>query len=158
MLYLDDTPAANLAWMPAHTAERHVGVCRLSNGQLLTHADRQHNDEADRLAKQAAELDRVPLELRKVLLAHAGRVLDVAAWIGRATLAANNHEVWQVCDGGRAKVRMRDAEARPEARPRAQARRRSTPAAGSEAPAAGSAPPAVLALGRGRAGHAPRST
>ena len=65
------------------------------------------------MAKLAVEEDRVPFALRKFLFAHAGRVLGVAAWVGRATMAANQHVVWVERGGTHVKVKLRDAEARP---------------------------------------------
>ena len=112
-LHLEDADADAVVWMPAHTAQQQVGVARLSDGCRLTQEDRDQNAEADRLAKLAVEADRVPAATRKVLLAHAARVVDVAKWIGTATLAANTFEVWESCDGILVKNRLRDAHAAP---------------------------------------------
>ena len=50
----------NLAWMPAHTAEHHIGEAVLSNGELLTEADRDGNALADELTKARGESRRSP--------------------------------------------------------------------------------------------------
>ena len=73
---LDDVDApedhVDLAWMPAHTAQHAIGAAELSNGQLLTKADRDGNAAADLLAKRGAQLHRVPAGVRKELArAHA---------------------------------------------------------------------------------------
>ena len=111
--YLEDADAEAVVWMPAHTAQHQVGVVRLSNGQPLTEEDRTCNDEADRLAKLAVEEDSIPASTRKLLLAHASKVMDVAVWIGTATLAASQHEAWETQDGSAVKVILRDAQAAP---------------------------------------------
>lgn len=100
-------------WMPAHTAEHEIAVARLSDGRLLSAEDRTHNAEADRLAKLAVEEDRLSASLKKQFLRHAGRVSDIAVWIGIATLAANNFEVWESLDGTLVKVTLRDAQDAP---------------------------------------------
>ena len=110
-LFLEDASADAVVWMPAHTAQHQVGVARLSNGEPLTEEDRSCNAEADRLAKLAVEEDRLPAGTRKLLLAHASKVVDVAAWIGTATLAANQLEAWESHDGTVIKVTLRDAHA-----------------------------------------------
>jgi len=131
-LYLECTGSDNVVWMPAHTAEHDVGVLRLSDGQPLSEEDRAGNDEADRLAKDAVEAFRVPPALRSALSSYARKVIDVATWIGRATLAANEFETWQVRDGSVVKILIRDAEATPK-RNRASKIRGSAKTAGTAA-------------------------
>ena len=144
LTYFDDTPRQAVVWMPAHTPEAAVGHRRLGDGSLLTAVDRQANAEVDRLAKAAVEEDRVPEALRKLVAVVAGRVSDIARWIGRATVAANEH---QVHDGDRT-TRIRDATV-PLRVPRAPPRCR------KPGKLAGTAPPPVReagppGLGRGR--------
>ena len=112
-LYLEDAAADAVVWMPAHTSAEQIGVARLSDGRRLSEEDRDQNAEADRLAKLAVEEDRVSAATRKLLLAHAARVADVARWIGIATLAANQFEVWEARNGNLVKIRLRDAQATP---------------------------------------------
>ena len=112
-LYLEDAAADAVVWMPAHTSAEQIGVARLNDGRRLSEEDRDQNAEADRLAKLAVEEDRVSAATRKLLLAHAARVADVARWIGIATLAANQFDVWEARYGNLVKIRLRDAQATP---------------------------------------------
>ena len=116
MASLDDIGTEAVAWMPAHTAAHQVGCAKLSNGETLTLVDRHQNALADSMAKEAADSDRVPLELRKVLVKHASRVEQVAEWLGRATLEANQHVLWLLQEGRWVQRKVRDAEARPARR------------------------------------------
>ena len=50
-IHIDDVPTSNFTWMPSHTSMAKVGNVRLSNGQLLSHADRRANMLADDHAK-----------------------------------------------------------------------------------------------------------
>ena len=77
-LYLEDAVPGSVVWMPAHTEKHQVGKAHLSDGQLLSEDDRAGNAEADRLAKLAAEGDRMAIATREQLLAHARRVTDIA--------------------------------------------------------------------------------
>ena len=129
-LYLEDATPGSVVWMPAHTQEHAVGTTRLSNGQLLSAEDRTFNGEADRLAKLAVEEDRVPIAVRKRLLAQVKRVSDVAEWIGRATLAANHFEAWESRDGALVKVAWRDSAAISVRRRQSRAKRAATNAHG----------------------------
>ena len=69
----------DLAWIPAHTAASDVGHLRLSNGEYLTAADRSGNDLADALAKQGAELHRLPEAVRQAY----DRRSRLAQWAAR---------------------------------------------------------------------------
>ena len=89
---LDDVPPEAVVWMPAHTAEHKVGESRLSNGDLLTHPDRNANQRADTEAKAAA---RVYALSREVILdvQHKARVVqETAKWLGHATWLATHGE------------------------------------------------------------------
>ena len=116
MANLEGTGAEAVAWMPAHTAAHQVGRARLSNGEALTLVDRHQNALADAMAKEAAAGDTVPLVLRKVLVEHAGRVGQVAEWVGRATLEANQHVQWQLQGDKLVQRKLRDADAKPARR------------------------------------------
>jgi hypothetical protein len=83
----------DLVWMPAHTAERDVGVATLSDGSLLSAFDRAGNAEADRLAKAAAAGSRVPSSCREAVLNLASLVTQQARWVGQVTCAANHFRV-----------------------------------------------------------------
>jgi hypothetical protein len=86
---LDDSASDRVLWMPAHTAEHHIGTLLLSSGQLLTAVDRYANGHADRLAKAAAGLERVPQLLRSRLQQSAGEIVDMGIWLGMVTAYAN---------------------------------------------------------------------
>ena len=107
----DGLPPADAAWMPAHTSAAHVGRRRLSNGDLLTARDRRGNEEADRLAKAAVALHRVPAGVRRAVSDQEEAVAAMAWWVARVTLAANN---W----GPRA---LRDSDSAPRGRRRGAA-------------------------------------
>jgi hypothetical protein len=107
----------DILWMPAHTAERDVGVATLSDGSLLSAIDRAGNDEADRLAKAAAAGSRVPSGCRDAVRDLAGRVTRQARWVGQVTRAANHFRVPGPTEGDEGSYR-RDSTAR-DARVRA---------------------------------------
>ena len=86
-----DTAAVDIAWMPAHTAATDVGVSSLSNGETLTADDRRANGEADRLAKAAAALHRVPDGVRKPMAERMVIRRQLGRWIGQATAIAGNY-------------------------------------------------------------------
>ena len=86
----DDTPIADVVWMPAHTTADDVGVKRLGNGEYLSAFHRYGNDEADKWAKWAVEEHRVPEHIRQELKDLHSKVLKVAKWIGVATWHANH--------------------------------------------------------------------
>ena len=60
---LRDFSHSDVAWMPAHTAAKDVGVLRLSDGSLLSDMDRSANALADSQAKLAAARFAVPSEI-----------------------------------------------------------------------------------------------
>ena len=74
--------------MPAHTRADEVGMRRLSNGALLTTADRCGNAEADRLAKAAAMAHRVPPAARGQVASALLLSRQLALWIGQITAIA----------------------------------------------------------------------
>ena len=107
-MVLEDHPG-RVAWMPAHCGAGEVGVKRLSNGELLSVTDRESNELVDRLAKEAAEADRIPKAERSQIRAAGERLTAVAKWIGQVTVLAS-----EVVDpdgqGGRRVRRFRDTE------------------------------------------------
>jgi hypothetical protein len=90
---LDDTDAAAMVWMPAHTKETDVGQVSLGDGSLLTAVDRMANNEADMLAKTAVEAHRVPEQVRSQIKELDRLVEATARWVARATWAAGNQKV-----------------------------------------------------------------
>ena len=103
--HIDDVPVANFVWMPSHTSTVDVERLRLSNGQLLTHADRRANALADHHAKIAAATFAAPQAVYDKLLWQAEVVKDAARWLGRVTWAASNDNP----SGGRDSVASRTA-------------------------------------------------
>ena len=75
---LDDVPPRDVSWIPAHTAAADVGRRRIGNGQLLSALDRLGNDKADRLAKEAVEVHRVPRAVRQAVTAQEKQVHDLS--------------------------------------------------------------------------------
>ena len=61
----DDLDKASLVWMPAHCGEDAAGCKHKGDGSPLTISDIRGNQEADRLAKLAAESHRVPEAIRE---------------------------------------------------------------------------------------------
>lgn len=119
-----DSPEVDIdiQWMPAHTVEADVGTVCLSNGQLLTAADRHGNDLADRLAKRGAELHRLPASVLEAF--HRQHLLS--AWAARElavrTFVANDCP----CVPGR--TARRDSDGLPRWRRPTQLRQRTPPA------------------------------
>ena len=89
---LDDHECSSIdiAWMPAHTTPAEVGIASLSDGSRLTANDRRGNNEADRLAKCAAEWHRVPDGTRKQMAVKMEIATQLRRWIGQATATAGN--------------------------------------------------------------------
>lgn len=75
-------------WMPAHTTEASVGVALLGEGTSLTSLDRRGNDQADTLAKKAANTHGVPESIRTRLQQQRQIIDDIAKWIGLVNHAA----------------------------------------------------------------------
>jgi hypothetical protein len=90
---LGDTPPEAMVWMPAHTSRKDVGVKLLGDGSTLTAIDRESNAEADRLAKLAVEVHRVPKAPLDFVTEHEQLVAATARWIAVATYEANHQEV-----------------------------------------------------------------
>ena len=112
----------DIEWMPAHTVETDVGTACLTNGQLLSAADRHGNDLADSLAKQGAELHRLPAPVLEAF----NRQHLLSAWAARElavrTFVANDCP----CVPGR--TATRDSDGFPRWRRPAQVRQRTPPA------------------------------
>jgi hypothetical protein len=85
-----DVPRDHIVWMPAHTTIADVGRARLSNGCLLTAADRNANDRADALAKSAA-MSRAPQEHElQAYRQYRQEVRATVQFIGKISVMANN--------------------------------------------------------------------
>ena len=78
--------------MPAQTTEADVGVKQLGNGTLLTHRGRACNELADKHAKEAAGLVRVPESTREQVNNYLANTKEVARWIGEITHTANHRD------------------------------------------------------------------
>ncbi len=87
---IDDVPPRMFVWMPAHCGLDEIGRAVLGDGSLLTAVDRVTNELADTYAKQAVELHRVPVAVRKRVTDAAAGVREAAMWLGRVTHLANN--------------------------------------------------------------------
>ena len=79
---LDDMPADQAVWMPAHTKLADIGVAVLGDGSTLTALDRESNALADLHAKAAADQVRVPKAIRIKLDEYHGMTKEAARWIG----------------------------------------------------------------------------
>ena len=83
---LRDFDGKDVAWMPAHTAAKDVGVLRLSDGTLLSVTDRNANALADSQAKLAAAQYAAPADVVLALgkfteqAKAALRLLGVVTW------------------------------------------------------------------------------
>ena len=88
----DDLDKADLVWMPAHCGEGAAGSKYKGDGSPLTISDIRGNQEADRLAKLAAESHRVPEAIRSKIACQAALISDTVKWIGRAAHLANNQD------------------------------------------------------------------
>ncbi len=89
----DPSDVSRVVWMPSHRAEHEVGVVTRSDGTPLTSIDREANDLADKLAKNAARKHRVPAEIRARLAADDAHAESIAIILARLTHAANNATV-----------------------------------------------------------------
>jgi ribonuclease HI len=87
---IEDLPEDDIAWMPAHTGVKDVGVRRRGDGQPLTAIDRVSNELADKHAKLSVAEHRVPEAKRTHQEQQASIVEEVAKWVGRARFSANN--------------------------------------------------------------------
>ena len=85
-----DGMCPRVEWIPAHLTESHVGVAAIGDGTKLTHEQWAANRLVDEYAKVAARSARRAKEEVWKCLGAMRRVAIVAAWIGRATHAANN--------------------------------------------------------------------
>ena len=65
--------------MPAHTKEKDIGRAQLSDGSLLTAADRAGNELADTLAKRGADSHRLPAAVLDAVLSRE----RLAVWAAR---------------------------------------------------------------------------
>ena len=81
--------ASRVAWMPSRCLRGGTGARTLDDGSPVTDDLIVGNDAADRLARQAAEADRVPAEQRHVLRQLGSRIAAPAKWLGRVTAFAN---------------------------------------------------------------------
>lgn len=79
--------------MPAHKSSDDAGGLKLSNGQPLTELDRICNDEADKLAKQAARRHKVPDEIITDIEAQEALVEQTARLIAEMPWAANHQSM-----------------------------------------------------------------
>ena len=86
---LDDVPNEAVIWMPSHVKKGQCGQTVRGDGFLLTEADVEGNDMADRYAKAAVDAHRVPYRTRQAIAAHDVLTTDNAIWIARATVIAN---------------------------------------------------------------------
>ena len=77
-------------WMPAHTAEREIGVVTKSNGAVMTKQDRDNNALVDTSAKIAAGAGRVRQAVRATILEAVADTTDMAIWIAKVTTLANH--------------------------------------------------------------------
>ena len=85
-----DGACPSIEWIPAHLSESHVGVAVIGDGSKLTREQWEMNSLVDDLAKQAAKEVRRPREEVNKYLCAMRRAAVIAAWIGKATFAANN--------------------------------------------------------------------
>ena len=85
----DGTPP-KVEWVPAHLSKEQVGIAVIGDGTKLTEEQWEMNKLVDVHAKAAAQRVRHPEPIVKGLLAAMRKVAARAAWIGRATYAANN--------------------------------------------------------------------
>ena len=89
---LDGVDGAEIVhWMPAHSSAESVGSAVCSNGATLTEAMRCANEMADRLAKRAAEGNRVGAVTRSWLKSRFVQAKELAIFVGRLTHRAGAH-------------------------------------------------------------------
>jgi len=98
--------------MPAHCTDKDVGKRELSDGSLLSYLDLAANDLVDRMAKTAANLDRVPGETRKSIRQLTGKVKAIARWIGQITVLSSQVPASELDVAGKACLH-RDTTATP---------------------------------------------
>ena len=70
--------------MPAHCTPQQVGAKKLSNGQLMTEADRSTDALVDRLCKEAASWDKAPKEDLDFIIERSSLLSAIAKWIGQS--------------------------------------------------------------------------
>ena len=98
-----------VSWMLAHCTNSHVGVKQLSNGTYLSEIDLHANALVDKLAKEAANADRLPARQREMVRDLTEVVTAVATWLGQITHIAGNFPDPAGSGSGRQR-RLRDSE------------------------------------------------
>ena len=115
-----DNMSPNVEWIPAHLGKERIGVARIGDGTLLTQEQWEMNALVDEHAKVAAGEGRKAKEEVEAYRRVMRKVAVAAAWIGKATYAANNGQeeprrdaggvqrrAWSGGDEGGRKVRKR---------------------------------------------------
>lgn len=87
-----DSGPDSLILMTAHCTDDEVGSLHRGDGVAITKDGIKGNGEADRLAKMAADMHRVPEGTRIRLNQQKNLIQNTVKWIGRAAYLANNHE------------------------------------------------------------------
>ena len=125
-----DGERPQVEWIPSHLSESHIGVAVIGDGTLLTREQWAMNALVDEQAKMAAREVRYPMEVIRGYIDGQRRVAMRAAWIAKATYAANNGKEEPYRDvtttqggrGGGAKRSMGESRASRMTRAKAQPR------------------------------------
>ena len=86
-----DSDNGRLAWMPAHCSKRSFVGKYLSDGSAMTDIDRRGSDCVDRLAKDAAKLDKLTQSQMYSISQVYDEVYAVALWLGQIGALANHY-------------------------------------------------------------------
>ena len=104
-----DMARRQVIWMPAHCDFQEAGQRTRSDGRKLTTRDIAANRTVDRLAKEAAEKDRLPQATVEAVRREWAEVVAVAKWIGLVTVQSQQFDT-QGDPAIRGVKRIRDSE------------------------------------------------
>ena len=113
---LDEDPDSiqNIKWIPAHKSRSMIGVAEKSDGVPINVVDWMANMAADELAKSAANLVRVPADVRQKLISVETAAAFWRCTLGETTFKSQNVVSTVVDEEGNAKqVTLRDSDGKP---------------------------------------------
>ena len=133
--------------MPSHCPSAGTGGRSLDDGSPVSATLIEGNDTADKLARRAAERDRLSVEQRTAVRVAGQRLTILARWLGRVNAVAN---AFQLPDAGTPKIRDATGPLGVASRVRKRKRPAADDASGAEGVVARTCTDAVQFLGADR--------
>lgn len=109
---LDDTPADDIIWIPAHLSDDQAGEKTCKNGEPMSLCDIRGNGYADKYAKAAVREHRVEEAAAQVWKRQFDLTVNKARWIGQVTAKANHLQHFPFRDSIASKRKALDAATR----------------------------------------------